>query len=147
MPRSGGQAGFTLIELLVVLAILGLAYGLAAPLLARALPAAGIAAAERSLVSALRETRAAAAEAGAPVRFALTADGLGWRIGAGTAVAAPGGVTLSLAGAPAARRGTAEGIVFFADGSATGGRLTLRAGERASAIAVDWITGRVRAAR
>ncbi len=147
MAAQRRAAGFTLIELLAVLAILGLAYGLAAPYLARALPAMGLSQAERAVISALREARGAAAASGAPVRFALTEDRRGWRIGDGTATEAPGGVALALAGAPAARRDGAEAIVFFPDGGATGGKVSLSAGARRAAVTVDWVTGRVRAAR
>ena len=140
-------AGFTLIELLLALAILGLTYGLAAPYFARALPAMGLGQAERALVSALREARGAAAAGGKPVRFALTGDGRGWRIGGGVATQAPGGVALTLMGAPAARRGGADAIVFFPGGGATGGRVSLSAGTRRAAVTVDWVSGRVRAAR
>ncbi|MEX2644460.1 MAG: GspH/FimT family pseudopilin [Acetobacterales bacterium] len=140
----GRQSGFTLVELLVVLAILGLAYGLVAPLLARALPGGDVGTARREIVSALRETRAAAAVDGAPAAFALDAEGHGW-MAAGRHVKAPAGMALSLAGAPAARQGGRDAIVFFPDGSSTGGRVTARAGNAAAHIEVDWVTGRVRA--
>jgi general secretion pathway protein H len=35
-------------------------------------------------------------------------------------------------------------LVFFRDGSSTGGKLTLTSGDRAHAVAVDWLTGAVR---
>ena len=35
-------------------------------------------------------------------------------------------------------------VRFFADGSSTGGRVTLMVGERSYAVDVDWLTGRVR---
>lgn len=146
MRARSPQAGFTLIELLVVLAIMGLAYGLVAPLLARALPGGDIGTARREIVSALRETRAAAAVDGRPRAFMATRAGDGWTA-AGRAVASPPGVTVAVEGAPAARRDGRQAIVFFPDGSATGGRVTARAGRGAAQIEVDWVTGRVEADR
>jgi general secretion pathway protein H len=40
--------------------------------------------------------------------------------------------------------GTNASIRFFADGSATGGTVLFKNGERLAAIKVDWLTGRVR---
>jgi general secretion pathway protein H len=38
---------------------------------------------------------------------------------------------------------TRGGIRFYPDGSSTGGRITVKAGERQYLVDVDWLTGRV----
>lgn len=135
-----------MIELVVVLALLALAYGLAAPALNRAVAGSELRGAMRELSLALNQARAGAVVGGGPRRF--TVDGLAGSYGTGLARRAiPFGMTIS-ATVPDALRATAHvaSIDFFPDGSSTGGRVTLttREGGRA-AVAVDWLTGRIRA--
>jgi general secretion pathway protein H len=144
--NSRAERGFTLVELMVVLALLALAYGLAAPAFTRAVAGSELRGAARELALALNRARADAVVGGGPRR--LTVDGLAGTYGTGLARhAIPFGMTISAA-VPEALRSTAHvaAIDFFPDGGSTGGRVTLttREGARA-AVAVDWLTGRVRA--
>ena len=145
--NSRFQRGFTLVELVVVLALLALAYGLAAPALVRTVAGGELRIAARELTLALNQARAGAVVGGAPWRF--TVDGLAGAYSfAQTRRALPLGMTIAAA-VPDALRSSAHvaAIDFFPDGSSTGGRVTLSARDGGrSAVSVDWLTGRVTAA-
>ncbi|MGQ0674476.1 MAG: GspH/FimT family protein [Rhodospirillales bacterium] len=144
---TNSPAGFTLVELLVVLALLALAYGLAAPALTRSVAGGELAIAMRELSLALNQARSGAVVGGQPQRFVV--DGLAGAYGIGPArKPLPGGMTLA-AVVPDALRVSAHvaAIEFFPGGGSTGGRITLTTrGGGKSALSVDWLTGRVTAA-
>lgn len=142
---DAGEAGFTLAELLVVLALLALIYGMVAPSLGRAVGGGEIHVASRELVSALREARSAAIAGGREVRFVV--DGAAGVYGYGQARrSVPRGLDIA-ADVPGSRRlpQNAAAIDFFPDGASTGGQVVLsaRGGGARTAVAVDWLTGRV----
>jgi general secretion pathway protein H len=148
MWRAGSldTAGFTLIELLVVISIIAALVGLAMPAFDRAMPAASLRAEASQMAGLLREARSRAIRDDASV--AATLD-----IGDRT-LSIPGrrhrlpsriGVTL-LTGTTEITRGGGR-IMFHGDGTSTGGRLRLIAGEDHADILVDWLTGRVALAR
>lgn len=98
----------------------------------------------RKMLGELRAARAEAIGAGAPV--AVSFDLAARRFGReGREAALPEGVELTLrTGLEAAdRRGRAR-IVFFPDGSATGGTLRLEGRGPATVLTVRWLTGAVR---
>lgn len=128
MPTSAphpDSAGFTLVEMLVVLTVLGLA---AAFMAGRLAAEPGRFAGERQvamLERAAAEARAAAIRSGRPVALdagALVADA-------------------SLAAPVFAAGGS---LVFYPDGSSTGGTIEVAG---APALAVDWLTGETERAR
>ena len=129
--KQSGNAGFTLIEMVVVLAVLALALGLVlthGPVRSQRLE---LDSAARQVAGALRLARSRAIAQERPVSFALDARGYSLDRGApviwGAAVS-PGGNRL---------------VVFTPDGGSSGGLIVLREGDRAVAIGVDWLTGRV----
>jgi general secretion pathway protein H len=134
--------GFTLIELLVVLCILGLLVASVPSGLSASLPALRLRAATRILADDLRAARRAALlqEHEATLRLMpdryVSSDG-------GRSQLLPAGTQLTLADVAVGPGAQADRIRFFADGSSTGGRLELRLGQRHSAIAIDWLTGRI----
>ncbi len=136
------RAGFTLVEMLVVLAILALVMAVMPPLLAGSQGRAELDAAARELAAALRETRSLAIRDGRSASFTLDAAHR-FRAGGGQARSLPPSLGLALAAGDEAHAAPSGAIRFFADGSSTGGRLTLLSGERRTDVTVDWLTGRV----
>lgn len=146
MTRAGrGEAGFTIIELIVVLALLALAYALVAPSVIAVFDRPRLDNSARAVAVSLREARATAIKTFNDTRFTVAPDRRSWRAGGKTGTVGAG-VDLSLE-RPAwdgeRGAGSAQAIVFFPDGSSTGGRILLRSGGRTSVVSVEWLTGRV----
>lgn len=150
MYRAGqtpaGANGFTLIELLVVMAILAAMIGLAMPAFDRVMPGASLKSEAGKVAGMLREARSQAIRDDADV--AVTLD-IGDR-----AVSMPGrrhhlpdslGMTM-LTGSTEVTRGGAR-IIFYGDGTSTGGRVRILANEKHVDVLVDWLTGRVAVAQ
>jgi len=145
MRRS---AGFTLIEMMVCLVILALVIALLPPLLGRARDSAALAEAARSLATALRETREAAIATGRAERFTIDLATGTYRAGEGKAQRLPSSIQLSLVTTADERLNDRSGaILFFPDGSSSGGGLSLVRDLQRHDIEVDWLTGRVTLAR
>lgn len=125
------QHGFTLIEMIVVLAILGMMLGLIVsrgPMRSQRLDLDG---AGRELMGSLRLARARAIAQDRTVLWSVVSRGYG-----------PDGDRSH--GLPLDVSVVSAGPVgFAADGSSTGGIVTLRGQGREVAIVVDWLTGRV----
>jgi general secretion pathway protein H len=137
-------AGFTLIEMMVCLVILALVIGLLPPLLGRARDSAALAEAAQSVVTALRETRNEAITTGRAERFAIDLATGTFRAGRGKTQSLPSGIRLSLVTTADEQLNDRSGaILFFPDGSSTGGRLSLLRDARRHDIRVDWLTGRI----
>ena len=144
----GGDRGFTLFELLVVLVIAGLLLALVAPRLDGTLQTLELRSAARDVNTALRYARAQAQRAGEPVP--LTIDIGQNRFWVGGPAAERGknldsriDVTLFTAehAVVSAERGS---ILFFPDGTSSGGEIRLALGGRHIDIHVNWLTGRSR---
>jgi general secretion pathway protein H len=144
-------AGFSLIEMLVVLVIMGLLAGIAT-LTGAGRPHAELMSSAREAAGLLREVRARAGNANRPQR--MVADVELNRLWAadtaerpGRVVAVPRALRISLITVGAEALSSARGaILFFPDGSSTGGGVRLEpAGRQGEAIivSVDWLTGRV----
>ena len=150
MKPAPKNKGFTLLELLLVLAITGTVLALVSPNLPGALESAKFRSAQRELISALRYARNKAAGSGDPVDFIL--DTKERRINIRNSenddhqrrLSLPESATLTLITAKSERRSeTAGAILFYADGSSSGGRITLRHGDKQSRIDIDWLTGKI----
>jgi len=127
-------AGFTLIELLVALAILAIAVSLAPMSFDRMAPRRQLEAQAEQLASELRDLRSLALVTGS-LRQARTQGGALWL--GDSKKDLPEGLAIQAPSAP---------VVFFPDGSSSGGELVLSgpAGERR--ITVTMATGSVRVA-
>jgi general secretion pathway protein H len=129
--RPRASAGFTLIEMIVVLAVLALVLGLVithGPVRSQRLELDGAA---RHVTGALRLARSRAIAEERTVVFALDAGG--YRLDRDAPTTWSGNVS---------PRGDRL-VVFTPDGGSSGARIVLDDGERAVAIGVDWLTGRV----
>lgn len=149
--RPNAEAGFTLLEMLVVLTILA----------AIAASVAGYGATlprqhedgVRELVSTLRLARAEAVRTGTPQTVAFDPETLRYGLNALQeslpttrlpTTRLPAESQLRIRSIREARLGEHPAIRFFADGSSTGGEITITSGAKVSAFEVRWITGQVR---
>jgi general secretion pathway protein H len=140
--------GFTLIELMLVLVVLGLLVSLTPPLFEKAFPAMKLKAATRDLAQEIRYVQQTAILSGKAlsVRFDLHDNTYqSDQVNQGEARRLPNGLRFIPDQNSASF--SAEPILvfeFFPDGSSSGGILILDNGARRLAIAVDWLTSRVR---
>lgn len=137
--------GFTLLEVLVVLVLGVTAYGLVVRFAAGGVSGAELRGAARSVAAGLRDARGTAIARQEPIALAVDLEGRSIAVEGSTRQRKlPDQLQLQLYTAQSEivdeRRGS---IRFYPDGSSTGGRLTLEAGERRLAVDVDWLTGRV----
>lgn len=125
--------GFTLLELLVVLAIMGLMVAIAMPFTVSTIAQAGLRADARALTSQLRRLQHQAQER----RETIVIATLAVHTLPGAVFAAPqaGRGTVTLAGG--------RPVIFYPDGTSSGGTLRLREGGRALDIGVAWMTGAI----
>ena len=137
--------GFTLLEIIVVLVIGAVAYSLILGIPMRGASTADLKASARTLASGLRQAQTMAITTRRDAMLTLDVESREYMLpGEAAARALPKGIDLKLYTAQSEvtseKRG---GIRFYPDGSSTGGRITLSAGERKYLVDVDWLTGRV----
>jgi general secretion pathway protein H len=132
MSRAGdADGGFTLLELLVVLTIMALLAAVALPRVGTLLRP-DIDRTSQRVALLIRDYRSAAMRSG---RMAtVTAATVAPLLPRGTVVAE-------------GSFGAAGAVTFFPDGTSTGGRLLLAAGDGRRGVDVDWLTGGVRVER
>jgi general secretion pathway protein H len=140
------HGGFTLIELLVVLLLMGMIYALAGPMIDLGGSGVDTKAAARQLAAGLRKARGTAIAESRDAVLTLDLDARKFSVtGDPKAYALPAKVDLALFTAQSEQVAAATGSIrFFADGSSTGGRITVTAGGGKQSVDVDWITGRVK---
>ena len=142
--KQEAPGGFTLIELLVCIGVLALVAAVVPPLLGNGRDGAALTAASRAIAAALRETRSEAIVHGRPRRFSIDLATGAFRAGTGPVQKLPAGIRPSLVMAGKERLGETSGaILFFPDGSSTGGALSLVRDRRRLDILVDWRPGGV----
>ena len=134
-----GNTGFTLLELLVVLTILVLlagAWPLAAPHL---FPTQQLRNEAQLLVGQLRIARTTARVTGNVQNMEIPGSGTAYRVAAQTHDL-PSGLSLHLR--DTVTRASSNTLMFFPDGSSTGGTLDIARTNRAISIRVSHLTGR-----
>jgi len=123
---SEGESGQTLLEMLVVIGILGLVAGLMFPAMVGSLRRAEFDRSRSALVGDLRRARAVAVRGGMPVSLSLSDDGRGYSWN-GVAVVLP--LRERIGGDPS--------VVFYGDGSSSGGSLAIASATRRGVVRVD----------
>lgn len=139
------QVGFTLLEIVVVLVIGAMAYALLLGIPMRGVSSSDLKAAARTLASGLRQAQTMAITTRRDASLTLDMEAREYTLpGEAAPRTLPTGIDLKLYTAQSEvtneRKG---GIRFYPDGSSTGGRITVSAGERKYLVDVDWLTGRV----
>jgi general secretion pathway protein H len=139
------QAGFTLLELMAVLALMALLMGLVLPGLVRSWEREKNRAALRELTAALRTARSEAVTRGLKVRLFLNLKTGRYRLEGSTREGTLTGMSLTDASLVWQNPEKSQGyIVFFGDGSSSGGKLGLvEPTGRRYLLEVEPITGKV----
>ncbi|PPJ41749.1 type II secretion system protein GspH [Pseudoxanthomonas sp. KAs_5_3] len=141
-------AGFTLLETLLVLALMAAAALLAAMAFTGGLEGIKLRSESKEIAAQLRYTRARAIATGEPQRFRIDPRGHRWEAAGDHRGRIDPALAVSFTGARQAQARAGEGaILFFPDGGATGGRVTLTAERAAWSVDVAWLTGEVRVSR
>jgi general secretion pathway protein H len=139
------QRGFTLLELMVVLVIGALMYSLVLGIPFRGASVHDLKVAARSLASGLRQAQSTAMATRRDAVLMIDMETRQYTLAGEQAPRAlPDGIEMKLYTAQSeVSSDTKGGIRFYPDGSSTGGRVTVKAGERQFLVDVDWLTGRV----
>jgi general secretion pathway protein H len=139
------QRGFTLLEILIVLVIAAVAMSIVLAFSGKGASAADLKAAARALASGLRATQSTAMATRRDALLTLDVDAREFSFtGDARPHRLPDGVDMKLYTAQSEVESTRKGSIrFYADGSSTGGRITVSTGERKFLVDVDWLTGRV----
>ncbi|MFM8332280.1 MAG: GspH/FimT family pseudopilin [Candidatus Methylumidiphilus sp.] len=140
------SSGFTLLEMMLVLVVAALLAAVAVPNMQPAMASMQLRSATQDVASALRHTRGQALSRGREAEFALNVKKHFYRVaGRHKPYVLPESVKLELFTADMlmdADEGQGR-IVFYPDGSASGGRVTLSGAGRVWVVDVNWLTGGV----
>jgi general secretion pathway protein H len=142
-PHSrDAQEGALLIELLVVLAILALVSTIALPRASRG-PSLGLVASD--IAAKLRAARTMAIAQNRDVAFAVDTERRSYGVaGIGAPRTLPTATDLSVTAArPYIREAKEIQLIFFSDGTSSGGTIRLTEQHQSVAIGVEWLTGAV----
>jgi general secretion pathway protein H len=144
-PSSLRLSGFTLLELMVVLFIVVLGFSAIGINLSSGNNATEIKAAARDIVSALRYARGQALISHQETTLALDLTNNSYTVSSrGKVYPIPKAIKVTVVTAQSEITGEGLGnIRFFADGSSTGGRITLQRGKVAWQIDINWLTGQI----
>jgi len=134
------DSGTTLIETLVVVAITALVALVGAPQMRQGMLTLSQRQAVAVVAARLRLARAQALREDAPVAFAVAPGGGAYGVVGAVATPTPPGVTVSIPRGAAAANGR---IMFYGDGSASGGAVAVSAGRRTLQVLVSPIAGAV----
>ena len=141
---SRRQQGFTLLEMILVLGVAGCLAVVAIPNIQPAIASMQLQSATRDVASALRHSRGLALSRGRTAEFVLNVNQHFYKVaGRHKPYALPASVKLSLFTADYLMAEGQGSIVFYPDGSASGGRVTLEGSGKTNLVDVNWLTGGV----
>jgi general secretion pathway protein H len=145
MPTALRARGFTLLEVILVLVIAGAAMAMLLAFSGKGASSADLKAAARALASGLRTAQSTAMATRRDARLTLDVDAREFSFTGGSrSHRLPEGIDMKLYAAQSEVESERKGSIrFYADGSSTGGRITVSSGERKFLVDVDWLTGRV----
>lgn len=135
MSEAGDDAGMTLIEALVVMGLMTLIATIAFPGIERALSLFQLRETAGALAANLQLARSDSVRSGQEILFTLSSDGKGYSWSEGEVRRAPGHITL--------RMPSGQSILFYGDGTSSGGTITAAADGREITVLVDEATGTV----
>ena len=136
--------GFTLLELIVVLFILVLGFSVVGINLSSGNDATGLKVAARDIVSALRYARGQALISHQEMTVTLDlAENTYTVSGRDKLYSIPKAIDITVVTAQTEVTEGQGSIRFFADGSSTGGRITLELGKAGWQIDINWLTGQI----
>jgi len=137
--------GFTLIELIVVLVIMTLGMAAVGVNFSSGSDSTELKAAARDVVSALRYARGQALMAHEETTVAFDLEENTYTVSNRDKIyAIPNTIDLTVVTAQSELTGQGQGSIrFFADGSSTGGRVTLERGHSKWQIDINWLTGQI----
>jgi len=142
--RPARSRGFTLIEMIAVIVLLAIVLAVSTLSLSRSLSSAKVRAASKDLVAALRYTRGQAIVKGKPQALVLNLENNSYLAPGKKSVSLPKDMVMRLTTADTEQTGAnSGGIRFFADGSSTGGHISVLMGNREWRINVAWLTGEI----
>jgi general secretion pathway protein H len=145
MPAHRQQQGFTLIELIVVLVIVVLGFAVIGINFSSGRDSTEIKAAARDIVSALRYARGRALMDHEETTVNFDLENNSYTVSHRDKIYdIPEKIDLSLVTAQDELSGQGQGnIRFYADGSSTGGRVTLGLEKAKLEIDINWLTGQI----
>ena len=136
--------GFTLLELIVVLLIVVLGFSVVGINLSSGNDATGLKVAARDIVSALRYARGQALISHQEMTVTLDlAENTYTVSGRDKLYSIPKAIDITVVTAQTEVTEGQGSIRFFADGSSTGGRITLELGKAGWQIDINWLTGQI----
>lgn len=147
-PKGRNAVGTSLLEMLLVIALIAAASLLAAAAFTGGLKGMQLRSTAKEVAAQVRYTRTQAIATGRAQRFVIDPQERRWRAPNGRAGEIPESLGVVFTGAREAQPSRDEGaIMFFPDGAATGGRISLTLERAAWEIDVAWLTGEVKLRR
>jgi general secretion pathway protein H len=136
--------GFTLFEMILVLVVAALVAVVAIPNIQPAIASMELQSATRDVASALRHTRGQALSRGRMEEFVLNVNQNFYKVpGRHKPYKLPSMVKLKLFTADFLMSEGQGSILFYPDGSASGGRVTLEGAGKSRLVDVNWLTGAI----
>ena len=146
MKHANKNYGFTLIEVLVVLGILILLMAIIPPLLPNVISSTKVKSATRDIAASLKLVRSRAINQQSEARLTLNVKDKSIYLGKQKKrLELPEGTELLLVTANTEQQSEDEGsILFYPDGSSTGGRIEVAYAQDRFMIDVNWLTGKIK---
>ncbi|UQI28485.1 GspH/FimT family pseudopilin [Pseudomonas bijieensis] len=135
------QSGFTLLEMLAVLVLISIAFMLLASGITRGLTHARERQSMNELLQSLRQARTQAIVEGRPMSLLFDLDSTCYRVEQFPLRCLSAGTQLRIETAEGLGKGVR--MIFYPDGSSSGGNLSLKNASREARIDVGWLTGNV----